>query len=120
MNAGDIFEHPVKNTGKMVRLIAVSSDVCDNCIFKGRDNCESDDIGIRQHDITGSCSIDKVIYQQYEEKPLNLDMNKEEIIEKCLSLVDSFNGSDSKYLDLLCELIDECETRSEITKMELE
>lgn len=47
-------------------------------------------------------------------------MNKEEIIEKCLSLVDSFNGSDSEYLDLLRELIDECETRSEITKIELE
>ncbi|MCD8252737.1 MAG: hypothetical protein LUD40_12435 [Phocaeicola dorei] len=47
-------------------------------------------------------------------------MNKEEIIEKCLSLVDSFSGSDSEYLDLLRELIDECETRSEITKMELE
>lgn len=70
MKAGDFFEHPVKNTGKMVRLIAISSDVCDNCIFKCKGNCESADIGIRQHDITGSCSIDKVIYQQYEDNPL--------------------------------------------------
>lgn len=70
MKAGDIFEHPVKNTGKMVRLIAVRSDVCDNCIFKSKGNCESDDIGIRQHDITGSCSIDKVIYQQCKDKTL--------------------------------------------------
>ena len=69
MKAGDIFEHPVKDTGKTVKLIAVESDICAGCIFKdGR--CESDDIGIRQRNIIGSCSIDNVIYQLYEDNKL--------------------------------------------------
>lgn len=69
MKAGDIFEHPVKDTGKTVKLIAVESDICAGCIFKD-DGCESDDIGIRQRNITGSCSIDNVIYQLYEDNKL--------------------------------------------------
>ena len=69
MKAGDIFEHPVKYTETTVKLIAVESDICTGCIFKdGR--CESDDIGIRQRNITGSCSIDNVIYQLYEDNKL--------------------------------------------------
>lgn len=67
MKAGDVFEHPVKNTGETVKLIAVDSDICDNCIFDAF-GCESIDIGIRRRDITGLCSIDKVIYQLYENK----------------------------------------------------
>ncbi len=47
-------------------------------------------------------------------------MDKKQIIESCLSLVDSFNGTDSEYLALLRELISECETRSEIIEVELE
>lgn len=67
MKAGDIFEHPVKDTGKTVKLIAVSSKECAGCIFNNN-LCKSDSIGIRRHKITGSCSIDKVIYQLYEPK----------------------------------------------------
>ena len=47
-------------------------------------------------------------------------MNKEEIIEQCLLMIDSFDGSDSDYLDLLHELIDECKIRVEGKAMELE
>ncbi len=47
-------------------------------------------------------------------------MNKEEIIKKCLSIIDGFDGSDTEYLDLLHELIDECEIRVEGKEMELE
>lgn len=67
MKAGDIFEHPIKETGYKVKLIAVSSDICAGCIFNPPD-CQSDDIGKRHHDITGSCSLDKVVYQLYKEK----------------------------------------------------
>lgn len=67
MKAGDVFEHPVKDTGKKVKLIAVSSDTCADCIFNSRD-CQSDKIGERHRDLTGSCSIDKVVYQLYKEK----------------------------------------------------
>jgi hypothetical protein len=70
MKAGDIFEHPVKDTGKTVKLVAVRGEICANCIFKGITGCESSDIGKRRHDITGSCSIDKVIYQLYENKKI--------------------------------------------------
>lgn len=49
-----------------------------------------------------------------------IEMNKEEIIEQCLSMIDSFDGSDSDYLDLLHELIDECKIRIEGKEMELE
>jgi hypothetical protein len=52
---------------------------------------------------------------QYKEK-----MNKEKIINQCLSMIDGFDGSDSDYLDLLHELMDECETRIEGKEMELE
>ena len=62
MKAGDIFEHPVKDTEKKTKLIAVSGDTCANCIFNA-DGCESDEIGKRHSDITGSCSIDEVVYQ---------------------------------------------------------
>lgn len=62
MKAGDIFEHPFKDTGKKVKLIAVSGDTCANCIFNAS-GCESDEIGKRHRDITGSCSIDEVVYQ---------------------------------------------------------
>ncbi len=48
------------------------------------------------------------------------DMSKEEIIKECLSLIDGFDGSDTEYLDLLHELIDECEIRMEGKEMELE
>ncbi|WP_099463370.1 hypothetical protein [Parabacteroides provencensis] len=68
MKIGDIFEHPVKDTGKTVKLVAVRGEICDNRIFKAPIGCESSDIGKRRHDITGSCSIDKVIYQLYETK----------------------------------------------------
>ena len=51
---------------------------------------------------------------QYKEK-----MNKEKIINQCLSMIDGFDGSDSDYLDLLHELMDECETRIEGKEMEL-
>lgn len=47
-------------------------------------------------------------------------MNKEKIINQCLSIIDSFDVSDNDYLDLLHELIDECEIRIEGKKMELE
>ena len=47
-------------------------------------------------------------------------MNKEKIINQCLSMIDGFDGSDSDYLDLLHELIDECEIRIEGKEMELE
>lgn len=68
MKAGDIFEHPVRDTGKKIKLIAVSGDTCANCIFRGTNfsvntDCESDSIGKRHRDITGSCSIDEVVYQ---------------------------------------------------------
>lgn len=46
-------------------------------------------------------------------------MNKEKIINQCLSMIDSFDGSDSDYLDLLHELMDECEIRIEGKEMEL-
>ena len=52
---------------------------------------------------------------QYKEK-----MNKEKIINQCLSMIDGFDGSDSDYLDLLHELMDECEIRIEGKEMELE
>jgi hypothetical protein len=68
MKAGDIFEHPVKDTEKTVKLVAVQGEICANCIFKEINGCESSDIGKRRHDITGSCSLDKVIYQLYETK----------------------------------------------------
>ncbi len=68
IEVGDIFEHPVKDTGKTVKLVAVRGDVCDNCIFKGITGCESSDIGKRRHDITGSCSLNGVIYQLYNNK----------------------------------------------------
>lgn len=67
MKAGDIFEHPIKETGNKVKLIAVSSDRCADCIFNSPD-CKSDKIGRRRRDITGSCAIDKVVYQLYKEK----------------------------------------------------
>ena len=51
---------------------------------------------------------------QYKEK-----MNKEKIINQCLSMIDGFDGSDSDYLDLLHELMDECEIRIEGKEMEL-
>lgn len=35
------------------------------CIFKATTGCESSDIGKRRRDITGSCSLDGVIYQLY-------------------------------------------------------
>lgn len=69
MKDGDIFEHPIKDTGVVVKLRAVSSDVCANCIFNAAIGCESDEIGKRHHDITGSCSIDKVIYQLINDTP---------------------------------------------------
>ena len=47
-------------------------------------------------------------------------MNKEKIINQCLLMIDGFDGSDSDYLDLLHELMDECEIRIEGKKMELE
>ena len=47
-------------------------------------------------------------------------MSKEEIIKECLSLIDGFDGSYTEYLDLLHELIDECEIRMEGKEMELE
>lgn len=47
-------------------------------------------------------------------------MNIEEIIKECLSMIDGFDGSDSEYLDLLHELIDECKIRIEGKEMELE
>lgn len=47
-------------------------------------------------------------------------MSKEEILTDCLSKIDGFDGSDSEYLDLLYELIDECEIRIEGKEMELE
>lgn len=47
-------------------------------------------------------------------------MDKEEIIKKCLLMIDSFDRSDSEYLDLLHELVDECEIRIEGKEMELE
>lgn len=47
-------------------------------------------------------------------------MSKEEIIKKSLSTIDGFEGSDREYLDLLHELIDECEIRIEGKEMELE
>lgn len=65
MKAGDIFEHPVKDTGKAVKLVAVRGEICANCIFKATTGCESSDIGKRRRDITGSCSLDGVIYQLY-------------------------------------------------------
>ena len=46
-------------------------------------------------------------------------MNKEEIIKQCLSLIDGCDGSDTEYLELLHELIDECEIRIEGKEMEL-
>ena len=46
-------------------------------------------------------------------------MNKEEIIKQCLSLIDGFDGSDTEYLELLHELIDEWEIRIEGKEMEL-
>lgn len=46
-------------------------------------------------------------------------MNKEKIINQCLSMIDGFDGSDSDYLDLLHELMDECEIRIEGKEMEL-
>lgn len=49
-----------------------------------------------------------------------IKMNKEKIINQCLSMIDGFDGSDSDYLDLLHELIDECEIRIEGKEMELE
>lgn len=71
MKAGEFFEHPVKNTGKKIKLIAVSSDRCADCIFNTA-GCESDEIGKRHRDITGSCSIDKVVYQLHENiEPIN-------------------------------------------------
>lgn len=51
---------------------------------------------------------------QYKEK-----MNKEKIINQCLLMIDGFDGSDSDYLDLLHELMDECEIRIEGKEMEL-
>lgn len=48
------------------------------------------------------------------------EMSKEEIIQECLSEIDGFEGSDSEYLDLLYELIDECKIRIEGKEMELE
>lgn len=67
MKAGDIFEHPIEGTEKKVKLIAVSSDKCADCIFDSSD-CKSDKIGRRRRDITGSCAIDKVVYQLYKDK----------------------------------------------------
>lgn len=46
-------------------------------------------------------------------------MNKEEIVKQCLSMIDGFDGSDSEYLSLLHELVDECEIRIEGKEMEL-
>lgn len=65
MKAGDIFEHPIEGTGKKVKLITVSSDKCADCIFDSSD-CKSDKIGRRLRNITGSCVIDKVVYQLYK------------------------------------------------------
>lgn len=49
-----------------------------------------------------------------------MEMNRKETIENSLSLIDDFKGSDSEYLELLREIIDECETRIEIVEGELE
>lgn len=71
MKAGDIFEHPVKDTDEVVKLVAVRGYTCKGCIFRGRvfsanTHCISDDIGQRRRDITGSCSEDGVIYKLYK------------------------------------------------------
>lgn len=34
MKAGDIFEHPVKDTGKAVKLVAVRGEICANAFSK--------------------------------------------------------------------------------------
>ena len=47
-------------------------------------------------------------------------MNYEEIVQKCLSMIDGFDGSDSDYLHLLGEMVDECKIRIETKKMEME
>lgn len=47
-------------------------------------------------------------------------MKEQETIEKCMSIVDGFDGNESEYIVLLYKLIDECQTRIEITEMELE
>ena len=65
--------------------------------------------------------IDNIFEFKINKEPLNqTDMSKEEIIKECLSLIDGFDGSDTEYLDLLHELIDECEIRMEGKEMELE
>jgi hypothetical protein len=38
-------------------------------------------------------------------------MNKEKIINQCLSMIDGFDRSDNGYLDLLHRLMDECKIR---------
>lgn len=47
-------------------------------------------------------------------------MNYEEIVKECLSMIDGFDGSDSDYLHLLGEMVDECRIRIETKKMEME
>lgn len=41
-------------------------------------------------------------------------MDKEDFIKECLSTIDGYSGSDSEYLDILYEIVDECKTRIEI------
>lgn len=47
-------------------------------------------------------------------------MDKDEIIKKCLSMIDGFDGGDSEYLDILHELIDESRIRIEGKELEME
>lgn len=62
MKSGTIFDHPTKDGG-VVRLMAVESYTCTGCVFNSSyPSCENQEIGMRDRNITDTCSDNAVIF----------------------------------------------------------